>query len=67
MPKSFNKGNGPYNSDSFPETVERDGIKLIHGRCEPLYEFDLREYHNRATGMPSEPPNSPTIVPRRRK
>ena len=68
MPKGFNKGKGPYDSDSYPETIERDGIKLINGRCEPLYEFDLREYHNRETGMPADPPETLTPqVPRRRK
>lgn len=63
MPSNFNKGKGPYQSD-WPETIERDGIKLIKGQCEPLYEFDLREYHNRQTGMPSAPPDD---GPKRRR
>ncbi len=65
MPKNYNKGKGPYGN--WPETVERDGIKLIKGKCEPLYEFDLREYHSRATGMPASPPEPPKAIIRGRR
>lgn len=66
MPKGYNKGKGPYDSASFPDTIERDGVTLIHGQCSSLYEFDRREWHDRSTGMPAEPPETPAISRRRK-